>query len=135
MNRQFIARLLLPLLLMGQPGTAALVHATPVDASAARATSGQAVHCARRDEAAGAHERQNAESPSNASHDAASPADTDCRTDCRKHSSCSCDCVGTSAVAPAPCTAPRVIPDHPAVIGVALPSIERRVVEFLRPPI
>jgi len=119
------------MLLIGQPGTAVLVHASAVDASAIGATPGQAVHCARRNGAAGVQGQHGAESPSNASHDAASSAGTDCR----KHSSCSCDCAGTSAVAPAPCTAPRVIPDHPAVIGIALPSIERRVVEFLRPPI
>ena len=131
MNRRVIVRLLLPMLLIGQPGSVALAHASPVEASVPAATSGQAGHCARRNGTAGAHVRHGAEAAPSGSHDRGPPGVTDCRT----HSTCTCDCAGTNAV-PVTCSAaPRALPDHPAVIGVAVPPIERRIVEFLRPPI
>jgi hypothetical protein len=130
MNRQVIARLLLPVLLLGQPGGAALAHAIPVGASASGAASAQAGHCAHRSEAAGAAQGAGTAASSHGADDYAPPG-----SDCRAHASCSCDCAGASAIAAVRSDAPQIIPDHPAVIGIVAPRMAKRVVELLRPPI
>ena len=119
------------MLLIGQPGTAALVHAAPVEASVSGVTSTPSGHCARRNRAALERGQHGDAVPSHAADDPAPASNTDCRT----HSTCSCDCTGTSAVAVVRSDAAHVIPDHPAVVEIAAPRTDKRIVELLRPPI
>ncbi len=131
MNKSIIARLLLPVLLLAQPGAAALGHAAPVEASDSGAMSAPAGHCARSKHVSAVRGQHGDAVPSHGADDPA-PAPN---TGCRAHSTCTCDCTGTSAIAIVRSDAAHAIPDHPAVIGIVAPRIEKRVVELLRPPI
>ena len=70
-----------------------------------------------------------------AAHATDMPSDSGDGPDCCKSLDCQCACAHASLASPGVPVSARVVPDHPAVLGGALPVLRARVVELFKPPI